>query len=1309
MREIPRREPDEPPIDDIDLDDLDEMARPPQPPGEPTEFLDMADLIDLTNPVDAPPHDGYPPVDLRDLPERPPSRFNRLSANLWPTPPDPTSDYELSDPLLESSLDDLDPAIEQSRYQLPEVATRPKLLSSSMLMASGTLVSRILGMVRVILAGWLFIPAAIQADIFAIATMIPSQIYVLLAGGMLNAILVPQLVRAMREDRDGGQAFTDRIATLFSLLVFGLTILLVVITPAVVWVMTKAPWRAPDRVLQYSNLQLLTALCLPQVFIFGIFFLGGQILNARGSFGPMMWAPALNNVIQVAMLAIYAVIWGFNDDKAAPFTGQQVLLLGIGSVIGVTCQTIVLIPFLKKVGFKFRPRFDFLHTGLSRVTKLAAWGLALAVIDQINLIVITRLNGSATVSGEGGAGETVFGNAILISMVPHALITVSLATALVPSLAQLWTDERLPEFAAQFASTLRIAFAAMVPFSALLIGLGIPIATLVWSVEIGGGFIGWTLMALGAGLIPLTLRFMIMKGFNSMQDTRTPFFIQAVFVAINLTLAIGFVNWLKVDDAWIAPSVAVAYSIGYMITAILSWWWIRRRLPALKTSPIFGFTAKLIAIAIPAAGVAAAICFAQMTYFPGFFPQLLGLVVGCLAGVGVYWGLAKWRGIDEITELSDWIRAKLRKERPVKPKTPSDAGRPDPVPAINEELIDPDIEADQIEAELIEAEPIEPANSSASGLYFPNDEGMEVELDDEESLTYLPGFTAEESQPVLTGLVPLVPGVLLDERYRLGRRLGGLGNGTRWLGVDETLSRPVFITAFPIDENKAAILDAARQASSAMDARFLRVLDFGEDADSAYVICEWSEARTLSELVAPGPLPSEETAWLIREVVTALASAHSMNLYHGRLDPTVIYVTASGGIKISGLCIDHCLTPRENEVNRTRTQLEAIDVAACGALLYACLTSTWPGAAEVGLLRSPRGERGPLPPLEVYPDTSQALDQLTHRILSISSQNRIGTALGVAAALTTILGPTDPTATLAARCMAMLPPGSLAILSPDPAEREETPPPAPPTDLVPSKPGRAVVAPTGPKVVSGDDDEIDIVFDDDDAFNDELTNPARSNLTMALPRKPKPARQRMSHNRALTWSRTFLVLIVVIALAVVTAVVVGMYKRAGLPSTSTPTPTLVQHRVNSAEVFDPIVDGGNAWENNELVHYAWDGDRSTLWETEVYNSSYMIPDDKDGVGLMFDLGSVVTISQITITIQKLPISVSIYRPLGEPNKDTIRNWTVITHADLASSTTDISFEPVSTRYVVVYITKLVPLPGGGRQADLAEVSFFGEA
>src|SRR6476620_9816090 len=239
---------------------------------------------------------------------------------------------------------------------MSDVSETRGILASSAVMASGTIVSRMSGYVRNLLLA-AAIGNELHADLFNIGNTIPNMLYILLAGGVFNAVLVPQLVRAQKGDPDGGEAYTNRVITLALLFLGVVSVLLGIAAPLVMRLYLTSAYDCSDLAAQRDSAIAFARYCLPQVFFYGMFVLLGQILNSRGRFGPMMWAPIANNVISVLVLVIYLVVFGpaRGTEVFGAFTPQQELLLGIGSTLGIAAQFLILVPYLRSAGFRYRP------------------------------------------------------------------------------------------------------------------------------------------------------------------------------------------------------------------------------------------------------------------------------------------------------------------------------------------------------------------------------------------------------------------------------------------------------------------------------------------------------------------------------------------------------------------------------------------------------------------------------------------------------------------------------------------------------------------------------------------------------------------------------------------------------------------------------------------------------------------------------------------------------------------------------------------------------------------------------------------
>ena len=348
-------------------------------------------------------------------------------------------------------------------------------------MALGTVVSRATGLLRSVLL-IAVIGTALNADLFNTANSIPNSLYILVAGGVFNVVLVPQLVRAMRNDPDGGDAYANRIITLGMLVLLGATILLMLAVPLIMRII-YADLFTPEFTAQRQSAYLLMLLCLPQVFFYGAFVLVGQILNARERFGPMMWAPIVNNLTALVVLGIYAVVFGADRGGTGGFSTAESLLLGIGSTLGIVIQSAVLVPFLGRVGFRYRPRFDFRGVGLGHTLRLGAWTLGFIIVNQIAFFVIARLGVRATSEGRArdvpAAGTTVYDFGFLLAQVPHGIITVSVATAIIPTLSAYAAAGRVDRVGVEIGRTLRLVVSLVVPIAVAVGVLGPSLARLL--------------------------------------------------------------------------------------------------------------------------------------------------------------------------------------------------------------------------------------------------------------------------------------------------------------------------------------------------------------------------------------------------------------------------------------------------------------------------------------------------------------------------------------------------------------------------------------------------------------------------------------------------------------------------------------------------------------------------------------------------------------------------------------------------------------------------------------------------------------
>ena len=482
------------------------------------------------------------------------------------------------------------------------------LLGPSTVMATGTVVSRITGIARdIALAAALGF--YLVSDAYSLGNSLPTIIYILVVGGALNAVFIPQLVRRMEKDDDGGNAYADRLITLTGSVLLALSILAVVAAPWIVDLYTPADY--PQS--QYDLAVAFARLCLPQIFFYGAYTMLSQVLNARGTFGAPMFAPIANNVVAITTFVLFIIVAGTSAAADGALTTGQVLLLGIGTTAGVVVQAAILVPVLGRAGYRWRPRFDWKGQGLGKAAKLAGWTVGLVLVNQITYIVITRLaaqaNVDAAASGATAAGITTYQKAHLVFMLPHSVITISIVTALLPALSRLAHEGKLKEVGEDVAGAMRLVAALVVPIAAMLFVLGSDVSVLLFGYGAAttdqAAVMGDVVSIFMIGLVPFTLFYVLLRGFYAMEDTRTPFVVTVIFSIIMLALVLWlftFLTDLGVTSAG-GPQIAgiaLGYVLAYWCGFVVLWWWLAHRLGSLQS----GATAWVLLRLLIAGGVA---------------------------------------------------------------------------------------------------------------------------------------------------------------------------------------------------------------------------------------------------------------------------------------------------------------------------------------------------------------------------------------------------------------------------------------------------------------------------------------------------------------------------------------------------------------------------------------------------------------------------------------------------------------------------------------------------------------------------------
>lgn len=569
----------------------------------------------------------------------------------------------------QGEVEDLNPLDADSVLDDEQVAApaQRELVSHSALMAAGTLISRVTGLARD-MAMTAALGLGIVADLFTLGNTIPNTVYVLMVGGAVNAVFVPQLVRKMKDDPDGGAGYADRLLTLV-----GVVLLIVMIAS----LLMAEPLTRIYATSAYGPEQMGLAVafaryCLPQVFFYGLFTMLSQVLNARGRFGPPMFAPIANNVVAIMVFLGFLWVAGPSAVHGESLTGAQTAWLGLGSTVAVAAQALLLIPFVRSTGYNFRPRFDWRGVGLGKAGGLAAWTLGLLAANQAALIVQSRLttqaNVLATAEGLPVAGIATYQKAYLIFFLPHSIVTVSLVTALLPGLSRVAHSGALTQVSRSLTDTIRTCTALVVPIMAILF----PSAPFVAGLLFGYGAasqgaaqqIGNTVGMMLVGLVPFSIYFVLLRGWYAMEDTKTPFFLSCALNGFNVVFAVALFS--AVDTFWKVPVIGLAFALSYWAMMPVAWPILARRLGGLQTRETWQAILRILAAGAVSGVAATAILVAIGLALGGVsnysrLLQVLVLIPVSAGGLLAYLGAARVLRITEVNTAMSLVSRRLRR------------------------------------------------------------------------------------------------------------------------------------------------------------------------------------------------------------------------------------------------------------------------------------------------------------------------------------------------------------------------------------------------------------------------------------------------------------------------------------------------------------------------------------------------------------------------------------------------------------------------------------------------------------------------
>jgi putative peptidoglycan lipid II flippase len=515
-----------------------------------------------------------------------------------------------------------------------EPTAESALVRSSGVMAVGTLVSRLSGMLRTLFQAYA-LGVALLAAAYNLSNTLPNVVYNLALGGILTSVIVPLIVNANKRDSDRGAGYDQRMFTLITLALAGVTLLAMALVVPIV-----AVYSGKTITGNTEHLAIIWALFfIPQIFFYGVSSLIAAILNSRGSFAAPMWTPIINNVVVIAVLGGYVAMAGLHRTPSS-ITGGEVQLLGFGTTLGIVAQTVALLPALRRVGFHWHPRLDFRRSEVREIGRMGGWMFCYIGGTQVAFLVTMKL------AGDNTTGVSDYSYAWLLFQLPYAVVGISVITALLPRMSAHASERRFGLVRSDFSTGVRLASAIVVPCSLVLAVLGPSLGSLLFH---GGTSpseardVGVVFAVFCLGLTPYMIFQLQLRVFYSLHDSKTPALIGVVTMTVNIVANLIALKTLPNSD--LVAGLGAGFGLANLVGSVIAWRILAVRLRGLDGWRIGRSLVRMHAATLPAA--------------------LIAVVVGMLSGSAVvtvfiggglalllYVLFARALRIDELSNLS---------------------------------------------------------------------------------------------------------------------------------------------------------------------------------------------------------------------------------------------------------------------------------------------------------------------------------------------------------------------------------------------------------------------------------------------------------------------------------------------------------------------------------------------------------------------------------------------------------------------------------------------------------------------------------
>jgi putative peptidoglycan lipid II flippase len=492
--------------------------------------------------------------------------------------------------------DGLDP----DPIDLPAEDSRGAFVRNTAVMSVGTTLSRLTGFLRLsVQTAALGVTVSALGNTYTTANITPNIVYELVLGGILTSVFVPVFVEWMQKHgRDEAWLVADRVLTIALVVLGAVAVLGAVFAPQIIRLYLLAS-DAPDKEQQVALGAYFLRWFMPQIVFYGIGAVATGLLNSERRFAAPMFAPILNNLVVIAAFGVYALLLGGGTPSVDDITFAEKTVLAAGTTLGVMAMTMALWPSLRRLGFRWRLRFDWNHPAVRRLGKLALWVIVYVVANQVAYVIIIVLTGRFP-----PGGFQIYASAFILFQLPHAIFAVSIFTALLPAMSGRWADDDPTGVRTLFSRGLRDTAVVIIPAAFGYLVLALPIVRLLLQHGNAGPAdteaIARTLQAFAVGLPFFSAFQLLTRTFYAMQDTRTPALVNVAAALVNVAADLAYIFWF----GWGVPGLALGHATSYAFATVVCLILLRDRLGGIDGRRVVRTVLRVVPASAAAAGAA---------------------------------------------------------------------------------------------------------------------------------------------------------------------------------------------------------------------------------------------------------------------------------------------------------------------------------------------------------------------------------------------------------------------------------------------------------------------------------------------------------------------------------------------------------------------------------------------------------------------------------------------------------------------------------------------------------------------------------